>query len=116
MAVNQTLFLDTVRQLGSGRTQTELSEDLSICVAESRKTGLSSKLTLEITVKPDGIDGQYFLSSKKKLSLPQTDHGKTLMWGTPDGNLTRKNPESGQLDLRSVEPPEAQTQIVSTDR
>ncbi len=115
MAFNPNLYLDTVRMLAGGRTQVELSEKLAECVKKSKSTGGVSKLQLEIVVRPDGPDGQYFLTSAIKETFPKVNHGKTLVWDTPEGNLTRKNPDSYELDLVSVETPKQQTETVKVN-
>lgn len=102
MSYRQDLFLDTTRNLRSGKTQDELSEALNECVVRAREVGKAAELTLKITVKPVGDSGQYFLADKVTTKLPEHKRNETLMFGTPEGNLQRTDPDQGELPLRSV--------------
>lgn len=109
MAYRQDLFLETVRQLRSGKTQDELSQAVNELVNDCRNTGKAGELVLKIKINPDkGGNGQYFLSDEVIVKKPKYDRSKTLMFGTPEGNLQRTDPNQGELPLRSVG--EAQTQ------
>lgn len=103
MACRQDLFLDTVRQLRNGKTQTELSEGVNELVQACRDTGKTGELVLKIKINPDkGGNGQYFLSDEVTIKKPKYERSKTLMFGTPEGNLQRTDPNQHELPLRSV--------------
>ncbi len=102
MTVRQDLFSYTINQLRHGLTQEELSEELNRCVQAAQDTGKSARLTLELTIKPTG-GGQYLLTDKISTKLPTLDREATLMFGTPEGNLTRDDPRQSKLPLRQVE-------------
>jgi len=109
MEIRQDLFTHTINQLLHGHTANELSEKLSECVERARTTGKQAKLTLTLTIKPIGQDtGQYEIREVIKAQLPELDHGMTLMFGTPEGNLQREDPRQKKLDLKPVphKPPE----------
>ncbi|TQV85213.1 hypothetical protein FKG94_03215 [Exilibacterium tricleocarpae] len=60
-------------------------------------------MTLKISIKPDkGETGQYFLESAITEKRPEFEPGKTIMFGTPDGNLQRSDPRQGSLDFRTI--------------
>lgn len=101
------LFNFVIGALRYGATLDELSEKLNECVNASRETGKVSKLTLELTIKPNGSTGQYELTDKIKSRVPELDREVTLMFGTPEGNLVREDPRQMKLDLRRVEDPPA---------
>lgn len=103
MSIRQDLFAYTVAQLRAGMTQEELSEQLNECVQQASASGKSAKLTLELTIKPQGASGQYILTDKITAKLPKSDREATLMFGTPEGNLTREDPRQTKLPLRQVE-------------
>ncbi len=116
MAHRQDLFLHTVSQLRGGRTQEELSKQLNEIVNACRDTGKVGEITLKIKVKPDrGDTGQYFLEDKVVQKLPEFERGKTLMFGTPDGNLQRTDPNQHELPLRSVFDEEQETKSLEQD-
>lgn len=103
MAYRQDLFLDTVRQLRNGKTQDELSEAINELVQACRDTGKAGELVLKIKINPDkGGNGQYFLSDEVNVKKPKYERSKTLMFGTPEGNLQRTDPNQHELPLRSV--------------
>lgn len=103
MPYRQDLFLETVRQLRSGKTQDELSQAVNELVNDCRNTGKAGELVLKIKINPDkGGNGQYFLSDEVVVKKPKYDRSKTLMFGTPEGNLQRQDPNQGELPLRSV--------------
>lgn len=103
MAYRQDLALEVIKQLRGGRTQEELSEGINQLVQECRKTGKKGQITLKIDIKPDkGDSGQYFITDEIKIKEPTFERGQTLMWGTPEGNLQRTDPNQGELDLKAV--------------
>jgi hypothetical protein len=102
MPIRQDLFTATVNQLLNGHTQNQLSEKLSECVEHARSTGKQAKLSLTLIIKPMGYTGQYQIKDQIKQQLPEMDRGITLMFGTPEGNLTREDPNQQSLDLKSV--------------
>lgn len=119
MAYRQDLFLETLRQLNSGRTHEECSKSLNELVQKCRATGKKGTIQLTITVNPDNGDtGQYFLDDQIKVVKPEFKRAKTLMYGTPEGNLQRTDPNQGELQLKSVsqdtevkQTPDSQAQV-----
>lgn len=103
MAVREDLFNATVAQLRNGSTQIEASELLNELVQACRETNKVGELTLKIKVRPDGASGQYFLEDQVSINAPKPERGKTLFFGTPDGNLQRDDPNQKKLDLRAIE-------------
>ena len=103
MANRPDLFTHTLTSLQHGTTALALSEHLHECVESARKTGKKATLTLTLTIKPVGRDtGQYELREDIKTKIPQLDRGMTLMFGTPEGNLTRTDPRQGELNLKAA--------------
>jgi len=98
------LFNHVVGQLLNGHTQNELSEHLGDCVAAVRDTGKQATLTLKLTIKPVGRNtGQYEIRDQITHNKPQHDKGMTLLFGTPDDNLQRTDPNQMDLQLKSVD-------------
>lgn len=97
------LFTHTINTLLNGATANELSERLREVVEGCRKTGKQGTLTLKLTVKPQGMGtGQYEIHDDITDKVPQLDKGMTLMFGTPEGNLQRNDPNQRELPLREV--------------
>ena len=102
MAVRADLFTHVVNILRKGAGQEELSEKLQECVVEATRTGKVSKLTLTLTIKPNGDTGVYEIKDSIKQDLPSGEKGVTIMFGTEDGNLSREAPTQEKLDLKDV--------------
>jgi len=104
MTTRPDLFAFTLAQIRNGAAGIDASEKLNECVNAARETGKVSELVIKLKIKPDGRDtGQYFLEESITNKLPKPERGKTLFFGTPDGNLTRENPRQQALELRSVD-------------
>lgn len=101
MPLRPDLFTYTINQLRLGDAQEDLSEALHECVETARLTGKSAHLVLKLTIKPHG-HGQYELVDDVTTKLPRAERGITLMFGTPEGNLSRNDPRQPDLDLRPV--------------
>ena len=104
MSLRPDLFTHVINTLRYGAAQNELSIALHECVETARSTGRTAKLMLEIAIKPNGHSGQYEITDTMKTKLPRIDHGVTLVFGTPEGNLTREDPHQQTLELKRVEP------------
>ena len=103
MAYRSDLFIEVMKQLRAGRTQEELSQGVNELVNACRNTGKKGELILKITVKPDrGDSGQYFINDDITVKAPKFERGQTLMWGTPEGNLQRTDPNQLDMDLKIV--------------
>lgn len=71
------------------------------------KTGKVGSLTMTLKLKP-GKGGQMEISDDLKVKLPEFERGTTLMFPTPEGNLTREDPRQLKIDgLKSVDAPES---------
>lgn len=97
MATRADLFSYLVGQLRTGKTQAELSEALNECVRRANQVNKEATLTLTLKIKPNGDTGQYHISDKINTKLPEFDRAKTIMFGTPEGNLQRDDPSQQTL-------------------
>lgn len=115
MAFNPTLFTDVVRQLQGGKVNEEMSNKLSECIEAAREYNKVAKLSIELTIQPDAASGQYFIKDKPNQTLPEKPRATTMFWGTPDGNLTRKNPDSLELNLEIAPENKESSHVVSVE-
>tara|TARA_R110002167_G_scaffold188319_1_gene389857 strand:+ start:31643 stop:32008 length:366 start_codon:yes stop_codon:yes gene_type:complete len=115
MSTRADLFNATVAQLRNGTTQAEASEMLAELVQACRDTNKIGELTLKIKVRPDGASGQYFLEDQVTINAPKPERGKTLFFGSPEGNLSRTDPNQKELNLRDVSD-EQNTRELDDDR
>lgn len=96
-------FTDTIAALNYGAVNDELSAEMQKLVDACDKTGKSGSLTLTLKVKP-GKAGQMEIVDEFKLKLPTFNRPSTLMYSTPEGNLTRNDPRQMSIEgLREVD-------------
>lgn len=101
MAFEKNLFIEVVSVLRGGKAQEEASEKLNELQRACQDTGKKGSISFTLTVDPDkGDNGQYFLSDDIKLKKPELPKGRTLMFGTPEGNLQRTNPNQHEFEFR----------------
>lgn len=96
-------FTDTLNTLRFGTLNDDLSDALHELIEKCANTGKAGTLTLQLTLKP-GKGGQIEVIDDLKVKLPKEEKGTTLMFATPEGNLTREDPRQLKLEgLRSVD-------------
>ena len=94
------LFTHTLNHLRTGAAQ-DASDELAKTIEAARTTNKVATMTITLKIKPDS-DGVYLIEEDNKSSLPKLPRGKTVMFGTPDGNLVVNDPHQSELELRSV--------------
>lgn len=100
------LFIHTLKNLRRGRTAEELSEQLADAVEAARMTGKAAAVTLTIKIKPEsGMEGTYSLEDDVNAKIPKPDRGRTVLFGTADGNLLTHDPNQQELTLKDVSEP-----------
>lgn len=96
-------FTDTLHQLRFGTLAEDLTKALHELTLRCADTGRAGSLTLQISLKP-GKGGQIEVFDDIKLKLPKEERGSSIMFATPEGNLTREDPRQMQIDgLRTVD-------------
>jgi hypothetical protein len=102
--MRQDLFIHTLNNLRYGQTQEELSQELHTAVQRAIDTGKVAEITLKIKIKPEGNGKQVFITDEIKSKIPQFAREQTILFPTPDGNLTREDPRQTSIPgMRSVE-------------
>lgn len=96
-------FSHTLDQLRFGTLSEDLTKALHELTVKCSETGRAGKLSLELQLKP-GKGGQIEVFDDIKLKLPKEERGSSIMFSTPEGNLTREDPRQLQLEgLRVVD-------------
>lgn len=95
------LFTDILREVGAGRLVDELSEKMQGLVAAVSATGRPGKITLELSVRPNG-NTAVILTDKVKLKEPEPKHGDNVFFIVGSGDLTRSDPRQAELPLRRI--------------
>jgi hypothetical protein len=101
--MGQRLFTDTISQLRYGTLLDELTSELNTLVTKCESTGKAGELVLKIKLKP-GSGGQIEVSDDLVVKSPKEPRGTTIMFSTPEGNLTREDPRQLKIEgLRAVD-------------
>lgn len=95
-------FMDTFREIESGALLDELTEAQHSLVDAVRLTGKGGELNIKLAYKPDGA-GQIVIKADVKAKEPVLSRGTSLLFLTPEGNLSRRDPRQQEMPLRSVE-------------
>ena len=97
-------FNDTIVSLRYGTLHDELTEALNKLTVDVTRTGKVGALTLSIKLKPTNNSGQIEVIDDLKITTPKETKGTTIMFATPENNLTREDPKQLSIDgLRSVD-------------
>lgn len=97
-------FNDTLVALRYGTLHDELTKALNQLTDDVTRTGKVGTLTLSIKLKPTNNSGQLEIIDDIKVSTPKETKGTTIMFATPENNLTREDPKQLSIDgLRSVD-------------
>lgn len=96
-------YTSTVEALRFGTLGDDLTDKLRELVASCATTGRAGAITLTLALKP-GKGGQIEVFDEIKLKLPKEEKGSSLMFATPENNLSRDDPRQLSLDgLRTVD-------------
>ena len=94
------LFVHALNHLRTGAAK-EASDKLAELVEAVRVCNKQGTLTITLKVKPEG-DGIYGIEDDIKLKKPTLPRGKTILFGTPDNNLTTSDQSQQNLPLKAV--------------
>ena len=102
MPVRSDLFLDVCRNVRHGDLVKELSEELAAAVQAAEASHKVGSITLTLKVKPNGR-GQMVIADNYDSKKPRPDAPVSLMFNDVHGNLSRRDPNQGDLALKRVE-------------
>ncbi|MDF0626900.1 MULTISPECIES: hypothetical protein [Acinetobacter] len=119
MTAKKTSFCQTLGNLQHGDTLHQLDDLLSEALQASNDTGKVSKVSVTLTIKPNGR-GTYKIMDDVKSTLPKFDKEPTVLFTDGDQQLVREDPrqqklkleqvsESGPVDLKSIPTDQKQT-------
>lgn len=120
MSNKQTSFCQTLGNLQHGYALQELDQLLTEALQASQDTGKVSKVSVTLTIKPNGA-GTYKITDDIKSTLPKFEKEATLLFTDGEQQLVREDPRqqklkleqvqsSGPIDLKGI-PAEAKPQI-----
>lgn len=91
-------FVDTLRDLRGGELIEQLDTSLQELVQAVQTTGGGGQVVLTIVVAPTkGAAEAVVVKDIVKLKKPEIKSAGTLMFPTPEGNLSRKHPKQDEL-------------------
>lgn len=93
---------DTLRMIDNGVFIDISSDKLNQVIKRVDETGKAGKLTITLDIKPARA-GAMNIVPNVTAKLPEAKADPTLLWITPDFNLTAENPNQQKLDLRQVD-------------
>ena len=106
-------FTSTLQNLEGGELVQDLTDKQKevidgIVEAEASRGGKpSGELNIKIKYKLDG--GVMEVRTDITTKIPKVERRKSIMWVTPEGNLTPRNPKQGDLPFRAIESPPMRT-------
>lgn len=89
-------FTQTIDTLRFGTLGDELTDKLRDLIARCASTQRAGAITLTLALKP-GKGGQIEVFDDIKVKLPKEEKGSTLMFATPENNLSRDDPRQPSL-------------------
>ncbi|WP_151749255.1 hypothetical protein [Acinetobacter seifertii] len=101
MTAKKTSFCQTLGNLQHGDTLHQLDDLLSEALQASNDTGKVSKISVTLTIKPNGR-GTYKIMDDVKSTLPKFDKEPTVLFTDGDQQLVREDPRQQKLKLEQV--------------
>lgn len=96
-------FFDTARDIRRGQLLEDCADELQKVIKAVGDTGKPAKLIIELTVKPASKgQGAVILSDKVRAKLPELPAGETILFVTPENNLSATDPRQKEIDLKAV--------------
>lgn len=91
-------FSDTLRDVRAGTVIDQLDNDLQQLVQQVQRTNKGGKLVLTLDIKPmKGSTEAVVVKAAVTLKAPQFEDNGTVLFPTPDGNLTRSHHRQDDL-------------------
>lgn len=101
MTAKKTSFCQTLGNLQHGDTISQLDDLLTDALQASNDTGKVSKVSVTLTIKPNGR-GTYKILDDVKSTLPKFDREPTVLFTDGDQQLVREDPRQQKLKLEQV--------------
>jgi hypothetical protein len=100
-------ILETLRDVRHGALLNEMADELARVVGAVAESGKAGALVLKLTVRPAGKGSvrTVLLEDDLVAKLPSPNKEVTIFFPTPDGGLSRSDPDQMPLGLRVAEPP-----------
>lgn len=93
--------LRVLAELDNGRTASELDYELAQLVQAATITGKKGKVTVEVTVEPNG-EGKVEIDADVKPKVPKPTKHTTTFFVGDSGHLSRSDPRQRELNFQSA--------------
>jgi hypothetical protein len=97
-------ILSTICELNRGNFAIECGRKLQELSDAIIDTGGKGRLVITLDVTPSGLKkgriNQFEVRPEVKITKPQHDQGSSIFFVTPDGKLTRDDPDQMDLELK----------------
>lgn len=108
-------FNDTLVSLRYGTLHDDLTDALNQLTDAVTRTGKVGELILSIKLKPTNNSGQIEVIDDIKVKTPKETKGTTIMFATPENNLTREDPRQLSIEgLRTLDKETGELRRVGT--
>jgi len=102
------LFYEQIKSLNKSQTPHQLSCALAKLVAKVRETGKKGTLTYELVVEPfKNHDSAVIITDDIKVKLPELPRRFVTAYLTPDGLVSKRDPDQRELSFDSTAAVEA---------
>lgn len=93
------VIFDALTEISDGRLLTQLDEKMSSLVAAVLKTGNKGTLSLSLSVKRKGGEGQIEITPTLKATIPNKSIPARILFADEKGRLHTDDPNQGRLEL-----------------
>jgi hypothetical protein len=93
-------LVENLRLLQGGALLDVAADKLADLIQAVEETGKGGKFVLSLDIKKNGAALAIKADVTAKIPEPKVD--PDLVWSTPDGNITAKNPKQQELELRET--------------
>ncbi|GEM_PF-3728967 len=101
------VFLATIAAMNSGTVMNDLDDALREATKHAQDAGAKAKLTLELTIIPNGLGAGdtplLKVVDKIKVSLPKKPRQPSVFFADEESNLTRRNPNQEDMRFASID-------------
>ena len=97
----KTSFAQTLENLRHGTVAEEIDALLTEALQATADTGKQSKVTISLTIKPNG-NGVYKIMYDVKSILPKFDKEPTVLFTDGQQQLVREDPRQQKLNLEQI--------------
>ncbi|KES10691.1 Methyltransferase small domain protein [Snodgrassella alvi SCGC AB-598-O02] len=94
---------EQISQIGNGYLDRELGEAISTATAACLEHGKSAVVTVKLTISQHNHkDGTVKILADVSSKLPKEKIDGSIVFVTPDGNITNSDPKQQKLNLQTV--------------